>query len=50
VRLGIEANVQRSAKDILDHSPILQQEVDAGKLALIKALYRLESGEVVRLG
>ncbi len=49
-RLGIEANVHRSAQDVLDHSPILQQEVGAAKLAPIEALYRLESGEVVRPG
>lgn len=48
-KLGVEANVHQSAKDIVEHSPIVRKELAAGKLTLIKALYRLESGEVVQL-
>jgi carbonic anhydrase len=47
--MGIRANVRKSAKDVLDQSPILRKEVESGKLTLIKAVYQLESGEVMRL-
>ena len=50
VRLGIEANVHHSAHDILEQSPLIRQATDSGRVLLVKALYRLGSGEVVRLG
>jgi len=46
---GVDANVHQSAKDIVEASPILKKEIAAGKLKIIKAVYRLKSGEVVRL-
>lgn len=49
VSLAVEHNVHQSAKDVLQHSPILQKAVTAGKLTVIKAVYRLRSGEVLRL-
>jgi carbonic anhydrase len=49
LRLAEQANVHQSASDILCNSALLQQKVESGKLTVIKALYRLSSGEVVRL-
>lgn len=49
VRLGVEANVHQSAKDILASSPIVRHAAAEGKLTIIKAVYRLRTGEVVRL-
>lgn len=49
VSLAVESNVHQSVKDVLQRSPILQKEASAGKLTVIKAVYRLHSGEVVRL-
>lgn len=49
LRLAEQANVQQSAKDLLNNSPLLQKKIKAGKLALIKAIYQLSTGEVVRL-
>ena len=49
VKLGVEANVQQSAKDVLEQSPLIRKATESGKVMLIKALYRLASGEVVRL-
>jgi carbonic anhydrase len=49
LRLAEKANVHQSASDILCNSPLLQQKVESGKLTVIKALYGLRSGEVVRL-
>ena len=49
LRLAEQSNVRQSARDLLRHSPLLQSKVDAGKLTLINALYRLSTGHVVRL-
>jgi carbonic anhydrase len=49
LRLAEEANVRQSARHLLRNSPLLQQKVMAGKLTLIKALYHLSTGQVVRL-
>lgn len=46
---AIEANVHQSAQDLLESSPILRRRVDGGRLTVAKAVYRLASGEVVRL-
>ena len=46
---GVEANVHLSAKDLLRHSPILRKEVGEKKLTVMKAVYRLGTGEVARL-
>jgi len=50
VKLGVEANVHQSAKDVLEQSPLLRKATESSKIVLVKALYRLASGEVVRLG
>jgi carbonic anhydrase len=42
-------NVKQSAKDVLLKSPILKKAVNEGKLTIISAVYKLESGEVARL-
>ena len=49
LRLAERANVHLSADDILRNSPLLRAKVAAGNLTLIKALYRLRTGQVVRL-
>jgi carbonic anhydrase len=48
--LAIDANVRQSADDLLEHSAILRRGVDAGRLLVVRAVYRLASGEVVRIG
>jgi len=50
VKLGVEANVHQSAKDVLEQSPLIRKAAESGKVMLVKALYRLASGAVVRLG
>jgi carbonic anhydrase len=45
----IMLNVKQSAKDVLLKSPILKKAVNEGKLTIISAVYKLESGEVARL-
>jgi len=47
--LAVEANVHQSAQDLLEASPLLRKAVDGGQLTVIKGLYRLATGEVVRL-
>jgi carbonic anhydrase len=47
--LAVEANVHQSAQDLLEGSPGLRKAVDGGQLTVIKAVYKLASGEVVRL-
>lgn len=49
VGLGVEANIQRSARDIVENSPILQKEIVQRKLTVMTAVYRLRTGEVYRL-
>ena len=49
VSLAVEANVYQSAKDIVASSPILHEEVEHGKVTVIKAVYRMETGRVARL-
>lgn len=49
LRLAEQSNVHRSAFDILCNSPLLQQKVTEGKLTVIKAVYQLTTGQVVRL-
>ena len=46
---NIEANVRRSAESLLKESPILDKAAKKGELTVIRALYQLESGEVVKL-
>jgi carbonic anhydrase len=45
----VELNVGQSSKDILSKSPILKKAVEEGELMVIRAVYKLSTGEVVRL-
>jgi carbonic anhydrase len=47
--MGIRANVRKSARDVLEASSVLKREVESGHLTVIRAVYQLESGEVLRL-
>jgi carbonic anhydrase len=45
----VELNIQRSAKDVLMNSPIISKAVKEKELKIIRAVYHLGSGKVVRL-
>ena len=47
--LAVEANVQLSARDIVAESTLLQKEIAERKLTVIRAVYKLKTGEVYRL-
>lgn len=47
--LGVEVNVHRAARDLTERSDVLAKAVRDGRLAIVKAVYRLESGEVTPL-
>ena len=47
--LAVEANVRQSARDVVSESPILQKEVAERRLTVIRAVYKLKTGEVLRL-
>lgn len=46
---NVEANVRRTADVLLQESAILERAVKRGDLRVVRALYRLASGEVERL-
>ena len=46
---SIRENVHRSARDVLANSEVLRSAHEQGKLSVVEAIYRLESGEVERL-
>ena len=46
---AITENVHQSAADLLKKSEVLHHAVEEGKLTVIEALYKLDSGEVVRV-
>lgn len=48
-RAAERANVLQSARDLLRNSPLLREKRARGDLSLIKALYRLRTGRVIRL-
>jgi carbonic anhydrase len=48
-RLSVEANVRKSAADILANSAIIRKRVEKGVLLIVHAIYDLKSGEVARL-
>ena len=50
VSAAIEENVHQSAKDVLAASEGLRRALREGKLTIFEAIYKLESGEVMRLG
>ena len=45
----VELNVKQSSEDVISRSSILRKAVKEGHLAIIRAVYKLESGEVVRI-
>ena len=45
----VELNVRQSSKDVLMKSPIIKKAVEEGELTIIPAVYRMATGEVVRL-
>jgi carbonic anhydrase len=47
--LAVEANVHHSAADVLENSAILRHGVASGDLTVVKALYKLNTGEVSAL-
>lgn len=49
LRLAERANIHQSARDVLRHSPLLRRKAARGDLTVINALYRLRTGQVVRL-
>ena len=49
LRLAEQANVRQCAGDLLRNSPLLRQKIEAGRLTLIKAVYQMSTGEVIRL-
>jgi carbonic anhydrase len=50
VESSIRENVHLSATDILAHSDELRHSMKDGKPTIIEAIYKLDSGEVMRLG
>lgn len=44
----VELNVDQSAEDILKSSPIIKEAIKKGELTIIRAVYMLESGKVLR--
>ena len=49
VKLGVEANVRHTASDVLQGSPLIRAASESKKVMLVKAVYRLATGEVVKL-
>jgi carbonic anhydrase len=44
--LAVEANVHHSAADTIENSPIIRHAVASGDLAVFKAVYKVNTGEV----
>ena len=49
VDTAIRENVHQSAQDIMRTSAVLREALQSGKLTVVEAVYKLASGEVVRL-
>jgi carbonic anhydrase len=49
MNLAVEANVHHSTSDVVEGSPIVQHELASAGLSVVKAVYKLGTGEVVRL-
>jgi carbonic anhydrase len=47
--LQVQANVNQSAVDLLKNSAIIRTALEEKKISLVKTVYRLKSGEVVKL-
>jgi carbonic anhydrase len=50
VETAILENVHQSARDVIDKSEILRHAIESGHLTVIEAIYKLDTGEVKRLG
>ena len=50
VEAAIVENIHQSAKDVLGSSEVLRHALKEGKLTVIEAIYKLDTGEVLRLG
>lgn len=46
VHFGVEANVDATASEVIDRSPLLRERVEKGELIVIQAVYDLDSGHV----
>jgi carbonic anhydrase len=46
VHFGVEANVDMTADEVLDRSPLLRELVEKGELIIIQAVYDIDSGHV----
>jgi carbonic anhydrase len=49
IHRGIEANVDATAEEVLQRSPLLRERVEKGELVVIQAVYDLDSGHVRQL-
>ena len=49
VQLGVDLNVHRSARALLEESEVLRRAALEGRLTIVRAVYRLGTGEVVPL-
>ncbi len=49
VALGVETNLHQSVRDILKESEILRKAHASGELTIVKAVYKLATGEVARV-
>jgi len=47
--LSVEANVRKSARDLIGNSAIVRERVKQKKLSIIMAVYELDTGKVIRL-
>ena len=50
INLAVEANVHRSASDVIEDSPIIREAVATGHFTVAKAVYNLSTGQVRRIG
>lgn len=45
----VELNINQTAKHLVTKSPILKEAVEKGKVGIVKAVYKMETGEVVKV-
>jgi carbonic anhydrase len=45
----VELNVNQSSKEVLLKSPIIKKAVNSGELTIVRAVYHLGTGEVIRI-
>lgn len=50
VETAIQENIHQSAEDLLANSAVLRRALKEHKLTIFEAIYRLQTGEVTRLG